>query len=340
MPTPSPTRPVLPDCLAISGIEYRAVYTNWQILHQSPLNHVRLWQVVANCYPNDHHAKHSRRQAWFKLPLVIKTIMPTADARNRAQFDHEIAMLRACQSLAVPVLGERLPCNKNRANHSSQSAIRQAGVAQLLFDDTAPHAAHERMFAMPYYPAPNLRQLLDQQTLNFAQTRSVAQQLCQVVTALHALGALHGDLKPSNILYSPNHQRLVVLDFALAQVLSGASDQTLPPTTTAGTPAYMAPERFFGAPPNAAQEAYSVGVILFELFTNTRPFAAASIREWANVHQNAPLPDIMPRIDARFADDITFNHRRIDQVEQIIHDLMAKRPDNRQNLLAIAQILA
>lgn len=328
-----PNPPMLPDQVTIYGKRYQAKFANWHILHQSVLNHVILWQVTASFCPLQAACANHRQQTAFNLPLVIKTLLPTASTLSQTQLSHEIGMLQTCQQFAICVLAE----NKPEASH--KLATKQAGVAQLLFYDITPNATCGGFLAMPCYAAPNLRQLIGEQSLNFAQSLNIAHQLCRTLNALHDLNLLHGDVKPSNILYAPDHQQLIVLDFALAQNLPLAHGQTLPaPTTTAGTPAYMAPEQFMGATPSRAQENYSVGVILFELFTNTRLFTAATIRDWAYTHQNSPLPDIKARIDTRFANDTTFNAQQADLLGEFVGGLLAKYPDNRQNLLSIAQI--
>ena len=77
----------------------------------------------------------------------------------------------------------------------------------------------------------------------------------------HALGVIHRDVKPENIMIGPSGDVLLV-DWGVAHLLSGALEAGV-----AGTPAYMAPEQALGAPPDARSDVYSAFVVLYELLT-------------------------------------------------------------------------
>ena len=101
------------------------------------------------------------------------------------------------------------------------------------------------------------------------------------LAAAHRAGVVHRDLKPGNIVLTPDGG-VKILDFGLARIVdpptgAGAADTTV--TTTgvrqlAGTPAYMPPERVLGRPVDHRGDIYSLGVVLFELLTGRLPFAA------------------------------------------------------------------
>src|SRR6266850_1247187 len=102
----------------------------------------------------------------------------------------------------------------------------------------------------------------------------IARQLCAGLAASHEIGVLHRDLKPANIMID-GRGRARITDFGLAafpQDIEG--DEVL-----AGTPAYMAPEQLAGREVSVRSDLYSLGLVLYELFTGQPAFKAASLDE-------------------------------------------------------------
>ncbi len=124
-------------------------------------------------------------------------------------------------------------------------------------------------------------------------------QIFDGLEAAHHQGVIHRDLKPGNIMLT-EASRVVLMDFGLARDVKRASDlaTTLSENRFAGTPAYMAPEQLKGEPATIASDLHALGVLLFELFTGTRPFDGASPVETAarRLHEQSPRP----RVNGRF----------------------------------------
>jgi serine/threonine-protein kinase len=115
-----------------------------------------------------------------------------------------------------------------------------------------------------------------------AKALEIARQLCAGLAAAHDKGVLHRDLKPANVMIDGRGQARIT-DFGLA-VEAGLS---APPADFAGTLAYMAPERFHGAPPTAQGDLYALGLILYETYTGKPAFKAATIGDWQRAHEDS-----------------------------------------------------
>lgn len=104
-----------------------------------------------------------------------------------------------------------------------------------------------------------------------AVIRHLMRQIVEGVCAIHDSGLVHRDLKPSNIMVETTG-RVVVVDFGLVSGQHVGSEGATVAGQVCGTPAYMAPEQFFGEPASAASDWYSVGVVLWELMVGHCPF--------------------------------------------------------------------
>ena len=99
----------------------------------------------------------------------------------------------------------------------------------------------------------------------------IARQLCAGLAASHEIGVLHRDLKPSNIMID-GRGRARITDFGLAAFAEDIGHAEI----LAGTPDYMAPEQLAGRDVSVRSDLYSLGLVLYELFTGKRPFKAGS----------------------------------------------------------------
>ncbi|MFI7227336.1 protein kinase [Nonomuraea angiospora] len=104
----------------------------------------------------------------------------------------------------------------------------------------------------------------------------------QGLASAHALGVVHRDFKPENVMVQGDGTSKLV-DFGIAvKAGEGAS--------AAGTPPYMAPEQWSGGPPAPPTDVYAATVVFFECLTGTRPFRAPTIAALARQHQSSPPP--------------------------------------------------
>jgi serine/threonine protein kinase len=128
-------------------------------------------------------------------------------------------------------------------------------------------------FTMEYVDGEDLASLLRRiGRLPHDKALDIARQLCSGLAAAHAKGVLHRDLKPANIMLDGRGQ-VVITDFGLA----GLNDQIHGADIRSGTPAYMAPEKLAGKEVTPQSDLYSLGLVLYEVFTGRRAFTAEAL---------------------------------------------------------------
>lgn len=130
-----------------------------------------------------------------------------------------------------------------------------------------PEGATCRYYAMEFIEAPSLKRLLQSRRLSVDETVALGKFLLSAAQYLLALDLVHGDLKPENILVISGFD---TVDFKLIDF--GSVADLFSVTSRAGTPSYLAPERFQGAPICERTEIFSLGVTLFEALTRSFPF--------------------------------------------------------------------
>jgi serine/threonine-protein kinase len=124
-------------------------------------------------------------------------------------------------------------------------------------------------FTMEYVDGEDLASLLRRiGRLPEDKALDIARQLCAGLAAAHTKGVLHRDLKPANIMLDGRGQ-VVITDFGLA----GIADQIQGAEVRSGTPAYMAPEQLAGKEVSTRSDIYSLGLVLYEVFTGKRAFS-------------------------------------------------------------------
>jgi serine/threonine-protein kinase len=111
----------------------------------------------------------------------------------------------------------------------------------------------------------------------------IARQLCAGLAAAHDEGVLHRDLKPANVMID-GRGRAKITDFGLAGATAGISGNE----ARAGTPQYMAPEQFDGRELTVQTDLYSLGLVLYELFSGKRAFESRDLTELAAMRSSAP----------------------------------------------------
>ena len=144
-------------------------------------------------------------------------------------------------------------------------------------------------------------------------------QACAGIGYAHRAGLVHCDVKPHNMLVTPD-QRLKVTDFGIARALASIHPEERNEVVW-GSPQYFSPEQAAGGAPSPSSDVYSLGVILYEMLTGRLPFIADSPAELSRMHREvAPIP---PR---------RFNPAIPEALEQIILKVLSKEPSARYRM--------
>src|SRR5215210_2018536 len=104
--------------------------------------------------------------------------------------------------------------------------------------------------------------------------------LCAGLATAHEQGVLHRDLKPANVMID-GRGKARIMDFGLA----GLAGEFRGHEVRAGTPAYMAPEQLAGKEVTVRSDIYSLGLVLYEIFTGRKAFEASSLEELMRLHE-------------------------------------------------------
>lgn len=140
---------------------------------------------------------------------------------------------------------------------------------------------------MEYVPGTDLKTILESRgKLSVDEALTLIIQACAGVGYAHRAGLVHCDVKPHNMIVTPD-QRLKVTDFGIARALASIHSGEVSHVVW-GSPQYFSPEQAAGLPPTPATDVYGLGVVLYEMLTGRLPFIASSAAELAHMHRNVP----------------------------------------------------
>ena len=197
-----------------------------------------------------------------------------------------------------------------RAEARHTALLNHVGIANVFDYGEEEGSAYLVMELVPGQPLSSI--IEHEQVLSPDRTLSMMAQTARALAVAHAQGLVHRDIKPGNLLITPDG-RVKVTDFGIARL----ADQ-VPLTQTGqvmGTAQYLAPEQATGQTATGASDIYSLGVIGYECLTGHRPFSGESQIAIALAQVNdapPPLPETLPR-----------------PVRALLMSMLAKDPKNR-----------
>ncbi len=124
-----------------------------------------------------------------------------------------------------------------------------------------------------------------------ARANHIAQQICRSVHEAHALGVVHRDLKPGNVLLCERGEDadfVKVLDFGLVKDVTGKGQDLTQTGVFMGSPKYMAPEQVTSGEISTRTDVYAIGIILYEMLCGKPPFEKKQSMSTLVAHVNEP----------------------------------------------------
>ena len=185
--------------------------------------------------------------------------------------------LKLGQPVALKFLPRGFDANSERLQRflNEVRTARQVSHTNVCRIYDAGEADGQHFLSMEYVDGEDLASLLRRiGHLPKDKAIQIARQICAGLAAAHEIGVLHRDLKPANIMID-GRGRARITDFGLAAFAEDVAGNEI----LSGTPAYMAPEQMAGRGVSARSDLYSLGLVLYELFTGKPAFRAASVAE-------------------------------------------------------------
>jgi len=299
--------------------------TLFSSLNYSDISHQRLSQQAQNS-ENDFQGLTRAQHPQFGR-VMIKWQLTAATNQSLAGLTHEIGVLKSINNLSA---------NQKRFQDSLFAIAPPMLAYETLRVQVLDQFSQLTILTMPYYPSGSLATQLNVRNhslLNFQRKHHFIVQSAHLIATLHSAGWLHNDIKPSNILlddFLPNRADdscikadLLLTDFALAECLNAPIL-----VSSAGTPAYLAPERWQSKSQSATVQSdiYAFGIMMVEILTGKRPFQISAnsddkLKAWAIKHCQQPIPTL----------PLKYSH-----YQGIINKALAKRVEKRyQNMKQI-----
>jgi eukaryotic-like serine/threonine-protein kinase len=236
----------------------------------------------------------------LKTLATLRSVGRVAESADRPELEHW-GHLRLLECVGRGAFGEvyrawdtrlarevalKLLPPDSAARHSPGSSIIEEGrlLARVRHPNVVTIHGAERIGGriglwMEFVRGRTLEEVLrDGKQFTAKEIAGIGVELCRAVSAVHAAGLLHRDIKAQNVMVA-DEGRLVLMDFGTGSELGAGSE-----TNVAGTPLYLSPEVLSGATPTARSDVYSIGVLLYHLATGSYPVQARDVPDLRRAH--------------------------------------------------------
>ncbi|MET0645164.1 MAG: protein kinase [Pyrinomonadaceae bacterium] len=199
----------------------------------------------------------------------------------------------------LQVLGRKVVVKVLRAEFERDEYVikkfRQEAEALSRLDHPNVVTIHDRgemeggrpYLVLQYIKGTSLRELIVPGGTDLDRAAAIIRWVAHALTAAHEMGVLHRDLKPDNVMLQPygDEERVVVIDFGIAQVKDSVIGHKTSLSTAPGTVSYMSPEQLDGKELTPASDTFALGVIAYELITGEKPFQPHTAYQLLDEHR-------------------------------------------------------
>ena len=224
--------------------------------------------------------------------------------------DHVIGRTVAIKILKDEYMGDPGFLERFRAEARHAALVNHEGIASVFDYGEENGSAY---LVMELVPGEALSTVLERDgALSADKTLDIVAQTASALQAAHAAGLVHRDIKPGNLLITPDG-RVKITDFGIARI----ADQ-VPLTATGqvmGTVQYLSPEQASGLPASPATDTYSLGIVAYECLAGKRPFTGESQVAIAMAQINEQPPPLPPTVPI--------------PVQNLVMAMIAKKPSDR-----------
>ena len=243
--------------------------------------------------------------------------------------------------IAIKVLSKRLTENRQIVERFNQEALIIARLAHPNIIHIIDRGVINGMyyFVMDFVKGTDFSKLIKMENFDANKNLDVIIQVCKALSFAHKNGIIHRDIKPANILIN-NEGDALVSDFGIAQLFDKSNDgqQLTSDGTVMGTIAYMSPEQKISSKNvTSASDIYSLGVVIYEMFTGTTPLGRFKLPSEINSSISKQLENTMlkcletkPEDRFRLADDLK---------DQLLENLQGAHIEKTQKDRALHEIM-
>ncbi len=207
-------------------------------------------------------------------------------ARQTGALEREVAL-----KMIAPGMDSREVLRRFAAERQTLARMTHPGIARIF--DAGADASGRPYFVMELVTGPPLPEHCRSHRLPLAERLRLFRGACAAVTHAHQRGVIHRDLKPSNILTGQDGVK--VIDFGIARLLETANDGLTVAGNVVGTPQWMPPEVFHGAPADVRTDVFALGLLLCEIVTgaparDAAQWKTAGFPQWAKLAEQPVRP--------------------------------------------------